>query len=93
MTSCLTQHINPSLSPPGKFKQITLLNNLSSEAMLRAQIRRESCLKKARTMYRRLLVQSAQKSSQNSDMNNLRSSRKTNQVRYWLCEVYRTVLA
>lgn len=64
-----------------KFKQITLLNNLSSEAMLRAQIRRESCLKKARTMYRRLLVQSAQKSSQNSDMNNLRSSRKTNQVR------------
>jgi len=64
-----------------KFKQITLLNSLSSDVMLRAQIRRESCLKKARTMYRRLLVQSAQKSSQNTEHNNLRSSRKTNQVR------------
>ncbi|XP_063691709.1 uncharacterized protein LOC134824008 isoform X2 [Bolinopsis microptera] len=65
-----------------KFKQITTLNNLSSDVMLRAQIRRESCLKKARTMYRRLLVQSAQKTPQNNtEHNNLRSSRKTNQVR------------
>lgn len=63
-----------------KFKQITQLNHVTADSLLRAQIRRESCLKKARTMYRRLLVQSAQKSQQ-TECNNVRSTRKTNQVR------------
>eukprot|EP00116_Pleurobrachia_bachei_P010446 sb/3470708/ len=44
-----------------KFKQVSQLYSLPSDYVIRAQVRRESCLKKARAMYRKLLVQSAQK--------------------------------
>lgn len=60
-----------------KYKQVTLTPNITSDTMLRAQIKRESCLKRARTMYRRLLVQSAQKTSNTHPP---RVNKKSNQV-------------
>lgn len=63
-----------------KFKVLATQNGLSSDVQLRAQIRREACLKKARTMYRRLLVQSAQKTPNAPQPQQHSRSKKSQQV-------------
>jgi len=63
-----------------KFKVLATQNGLSSDVQLRAQIRREACLKKARTMYRRLLVQSAQKTPNVPQPQQHTRSKKSQQV-------------
>ncbi|XP_063692154.1 uncharacterized protein LOC134824280 [Bolinopsis microptera] len=57
-------------------KAVSELESISPDVQLRAQIRRESCLKKARNIYRKMLVESVQ----NPQHPITKKSKKTKQV-------------